>query len=77
MVARCSWGVLIHHLCQLILEHLQLLEEIVGLLRLELELIPKEALELHGLRGGLLVDIHRELNLFLERLDVLLSGKYV
>ena len=47
------------------------------LLRFELELIPENTLELHGLWGRLLVDIHRELNLFLECFDVLLSGKYV
>ena len=69
--------VLLHHLLQLILEHLELLEQIRQLLRFERELILEEALELHGLRRWILVDIPRELNLFLESLDVLLSGEHV
>lgn len=72
-----SRGVLLHHLLQLILEHLELLEQIRQLLCLERELILEETLELHGLRRWILVDIPRELNLFLESLDVLLSGEHV
>lgn len=72
-----GWGVLIHHLLQLILEHLEFLEQIVKLLCLELELVPQETLELHGLRRLFLIDVHCELDLFLQCLNVLLSGKYV
>ena len=60
-----GWRVLIHHLLQLVLTHLKFLELIVKLLRFELKLVPQEPLELHRLWRRLLVDIHRELNLFL------------
>ena len=58
-------GVLVHHLLQLILEHLKLLEEIVKLLSFELKLVPQKALKLHGLGCLFFVDIHGKLDLFL------------
>ena len=76
LVALARRLVRLHHLLHLGLVHVLFVQEHVKLLRLELKLVLEERVELHGLRGLVMVEVIRELDLLLQGVNFLLASGY-